>query len=254
MTSHKPGKMRLDQLLVDRGLVSSRPKAQALILAGDVLVDDQPSTHAGKAFSLDVQIRLRNQEIPYVSRGGIKLAAAIKEFSILVTGKVALDVGASTGGFTDVLLQAGVQRVHAVDVGHNQMDWKIRNDPRVKVYEGVNARDLKPEQIGETVDLITMDVSFISVVKILPALISIAGADTDWIVLIKPQFEVGREKVGKGGIVRDEDTRQEAVRAVSQAAETLGLKRLGLIQSPIEGGKGNIEYLAYWRLHGLLSD
>ncbi|MGE0614679.1 MAG: TlyA family RNA methyltransferase [Bacteriovoracia bacterium] len=241
-------KKRLDVTLVERGLASSREKAQSLILAGQVLVNDEPVTKAGAAVTDSQQIRLREEEHPYVSRGGLKLEAALVAFGIDPQGKIALDVGASTGGFTHVLLLRGIQRVHALDVGHNQMDWKIRSDARVKVYEGVNARHLDPALLGEKVDLIVVDVSFISLSKILPALIPVAHAQTDWITLVKPQFEVGREKVGKGGIVQSETDRQDCLARVKSDAESFGLSQVGLIDSPITGGKGNKEFLAHWRL------
>jgi 23S rRNA (cytidine1920-2'-O)/16S rRNA (cytidine1409-2'-O)-methyltransferase len=177
----------------------------------------------------------------------LKLAAAFEAFHINVSGRVALDVGASTGGFTDVLLQRGSAKVYAVDVGHNQLDWKIRQDKRVVVLEKVNARHLAFDQIGEKVGVIVIDVSFISLDKVLPALLQFSDVETDWIALIKPQFEVGREKVGKGGIVRSEEDRQAVIRRLQIFAETLGLYCKGLIESPITGTDGNREYLAFWK-------
>ncbi len=241
-------KKRLDQLLVEKGLAPTRARAQSLILAGKVLVDDHPAVKPGHSVSESVNIRIRGSDHPYVSRGGLKLQAALDTFKIDVTGKVALDIGASTGGFTHVLLLRQVKRVHAIDVGHNQMDWLLRNDARVIVKEKVNARYMEFEQIGEKVDLIVMDVSFISVEKILPALLQFSLPSTDWITLIKPQFEVGKEKVGKGGIVTSEIDRQEAVDRVSRFGESLGLIRCGLIESPIMGTEGNKEFLAHWKL------
>jgi 23S rRNA (cytidine1920-2'-O)/16S rRNA (cytidine1409-2'-O)-methyltransferase len=243
-------KKRLDVLLVDRGLVGTRNKAQALIMSGNVLVNDTPVTKAGEPV-LDTDetlIRIRGEEHPYVSRGAIKLAKAIELFKIPVKERTALDVGASTGGFTEVLLLNGAKRVFAIDVGHNQMDWKIRNDGRVVCLEKVNARELLFEQIEQKVGVIVMDVSFISIEKILPALLQFSTEETDWVTLIKPQFEVGREKVGKGGIVTSENDRLEAVARVTQFGETLGLKRLNLIESPITGTDGNKEFLAHWKL------
>jgi 23S rRNA (cytidine1920-2'-O)/16S rRNA (cytidine1409-2'-O)-methyltransferase len=244
------GGQRLDLLLVARGLAPSRERAQAMILAGQVLVDDRPADKPGARFPEDAPIRVRGPDHPYVSRGGLKLAGALDAFSIAVAGRVGLDVGASTGGFTHVLLLRDALRVHAVDVGHNQLDWSIRKDPRVRVHEKVNARALEFPLIGEKVGLIVVDVSFISLALVLPALIQFATPETDWITLIKPQFEVGREKVGKGGIVSSDPDRQEAVEQVTRAGETLGLRRLGLIESPITGTQGNREFLAHWRTIG----
>ncbi|MDR3605871.1 MAG: TlyA family RNA methyltransferase [Oligoflexia bacterium] len=241
-------KTRIDVLLVERGLAPTRERAQSMIIAGQVLVGDTPATKPGQAVAKDAEIRVRGEDHPYVSRGGIKLAAALDAFQVPVQGRVGLDVGASTGGFTHVLLLRDASKVFAVDVGHNQLDWKIRNDPRVIVHEKVNARNLAFETVGQKVDLIVMDVSFISLDKILPALIAFATPETDWITLIKPQFEVGREHVGKGGIVTSEDARQQAVERLRVFAETLGLNRLGLIESPITGTQGNKEFLAHWRL------
>ena len=241
-------KKRIDVLLVERGLAVSRGRAQSLIMANQVLVDDTPVIKAGDLVAEDSVIRLRGEDIPFVSRGGLKLAAAIDSFQVSVKGRVALDIGASTGGFTDVLLQAGASRVFAVDVGHSQLDWKIRKDPRVIVHEKVNARTMEYSLIGETVDLIVMDVSFISIEKILPNLLNFSKpGETDWITLIKPQFEVGKEKVGKGGIVTSDQDRRDAITKVKGAAESLGLRFLDLIESPITGTQGNIEFLAHWK-------
>ncbi len=233
--------------MVERGLAPSREKAQALILTGNVLVADTPVTKPGHSIDAEAAIRVRGEDHPYVSRGGVKLAAAIEAFKIQTNGRVGLDVGASTGGFTHVLLLQGASRVFAVDVGHNQLDWKIRQDPRVKAFEKVNARNIAFELIGQKVDVIVIDVSFISLDKVLGALVQFATPDTDWVTLIKPQFEVGREKIGKGGIVTDADARAEAVRRLTSFGESLGLRRLGLIESPIAGTQGNIEYLAHWK-------
>ncbi len=241
-------KKRLDLLLVERAHAPSRERAQALILAGHVLVNDTPATKPGEQYSDEVTIRLRGEDHPYVSRGGVKLASALEKFGISAKERVGLDIGASTGGFTEVLLLNGAKKVFALDVGHNQLDWKIRSDPRVIVHEKINARYLEPALIGEKVDLIVIDVSFISLDKILPATIALAHAMTDWITLIKPQFEVGREKVGKGGIVQSETDRQEAIDRVTHFGETLGLIRQGLIESPIAGTQGNVEFLAHWQL------
>ncbi len=241
-------KKRIDVLLVERGLAATRERAQGMILSGQVLVSDVPVTKAGHAVAENAEIRVRGEEHPYVSRGGIKLAAALDAFGVSAQDRVGLDVGASTGGFTHVLLLRGATQVFAIDVGHNQLDWKIRNDPRVIAHDKINARNLPFDLIGRKVDLIVMDISFISIEKVLPALLPFATAETDWITLIKPQFEVGRENVGKGGIVTSEAARQQAVDRITVFGETLGLQRLGLIDSPITGTQGNKEFLAHWRL------
>ncbi len=243
----EPKKKRLDVILVERGLAQSRERAQALILAAKVLVRDVPCTKAGTAFPEDVSIRLREADHPYVSRGALKLKAALEAFGISVEGKNALDVGASTGGFTQVLLEAGALHVAAVDVGHNQMDWKIRQDPRVDCIEKVNARNLDLATIRHKVDVVSIDVSFISLEKIFPAVFSLVNLGGDVISLIKPQFEVGREDVGSGGIVTSGSARKESIDRITNSAKVLGWKRVGLIDSPITGADGNVEYLAHWR-------
>lgn len=244
----KAEKQRLDQLLVSRGIAPSRQRAQALIMSGQVLVEDVPVTKAGALVPVEAQIRVRQQDHPYVSRGALKLEAALREFSVSVEGKECLDVGASTGGFTEVLLLGGASKVLAVDAGHNQLHWKIRADPRVVSYEKTNARHLEFKTLGQKLDVIVMDVSFISLEKILPALLQFSKpGETDWITLIKPQFEVGREKVGKGGIVSNPEDRLLAVGQVTEFANTIGLERLGLIDSPISGTDGNHEFLAHWK-------
>ncbi len=243
------GKKRADLWLVERGLAPSRERAQALILAGNVLVADRPVQKAGEALNEEQasQIRLRGEDHGYVSRGALKLIGALDAFGVSPAGRAALDVGASTGGFTEVLLERGASKVFALDVGHNQLAWKIRQDPRVVVLEKVNARHLEPSALGQKVSLGVMDVSFISITKILPAVLALSEPPADWITLIKPQFEVGREQVGKGGIVSSDEARKEAVESVTRFAESLGLARLGLIESPITGTDGNLEYLAHWR-------
>lgn len=241
-------KTRLDALLVERGLARSRERAVALILSGDVLVNEVPVTKAGQPVSNEAVIRLRSPDHPYVSRGALKLKKALESFGIDVKGKSALDVGASTGGFTEILLEEGATRVCALDVGHNQLDWKIRSDARVRVLEGINARNLKFEELGERYDVIVMDLSFIGLAKVIPALLQFADADTDWVTLIKPQFELEPGKVGKGGIVTDPAHHQEAVEGFTQAAHGLGLVRKALIPSPITGTQGNQEFLAHWKL------
>jgi 23S rRNA (cytidine1920-2'-O)/16S rRNA (cytidine1409-2'-O)-methyltransferase len=243
---------RIDKLLVERGLADSRTKAQAMVMAGIVLVNEQRVEKSSDQFATDSQIRIKHADDPtsrYVGRGGLKLEAALKQFQIDVSGFVCLDVGASTGGFTDCLLQQGAERVFAIDVGHNQIDWRLRNDPRVEVREGINARYVQPDDFPVSFDLIVIDVSFISVNKILPSVLPLLKPDASLVVLIKPQFEVGRADVGGGGIVRDEDKRIKAVNNVNEFALTLGLKTKGTIESPITGAEGNIEYLAHYSYH-----
>jgi len=246
---------RIDKLLLDRGLASSRTKAQAMVMSGVVLVNEQRVEKASEQFPPDSDIRIKNSDDPalrYVGRGGLKLEGALQSFEIDVPGLICLDVGASTGGFTDCLLQRGAARVFAVDVGHNQLDWRLRQDPRVEVQEGVNARHLKPEDFPSKFDLIVIDVSFISITKILPALVNLLSDSGRLIALIKPQFEVGRGEVGRGGIVRDESQHKRVVSEVNQAAEALGLKVAGLIPSPIQGAEGNVEFLALYVTTGAL--
>jgi 23S rRNA (cytidine1920-2'-O)/16S rRNA (cytidine1409-2'-O)-methyltransferase len=238
---------RIDKLLVDRGLADSRTKAQALVMAGAVLVDEQLVRKSSEVFSPEAQIRIKEEATSrYVGRGGLKLEAALRHFEIDVSGFVCLDVGASTGGFTDCLLQHGACRVVAVDVGHNQIDWKLRNDPRVEVREEVNARHLTPAAFDEKFDLVTIDVSFISATKILPAVSAIVESDGRVITLIKPQFEVGKGEVGKGGIVRDPAQHDRVIAEVNAAAQSLGLDARGVIESPITGADGNVEFLALY--------
>jgi len=238
---------RIDKLLVDRGLAESRTKAQALVMAGAVLVEEQLIHKPSELFSHDANIRVKESATQrYVSRGGLKLEAALDEFNIDVHGLMCLDVGASTGGFTDCLLQHGAQRVVALDVGHNQLDWKIRNDPRVEVREEVNARHLLPEDFEGEFDLITIDVSFISLTKILPALVPLLTNSGRIVGLIKPQFEVGKGEVGKGGIVKDPSRHQRVVSEVNVFAKSLSLQVTGVIESPIKGADGNTEFLALY--------
>ncbi|OGW41403.1 MAG: hypothetical protein A2010_04280 [Nitrospirae bacterium GWD2_57_9] len=238
-------KVRIDRLLVGRSLVESRERGQALILAGQVLVNGQKLDKAGALVPEDAEIRVLGEVLPFVSRGGLKLEAALKEFSIPVAGRTALDVGASTGGFTDCLLQQGAVKVYAVDVGYGQMAWKIRQDARVVVIERANIRDLEPSLVPELVDIAVIDVSFISLEKVVPALLKFLKPGADLIALIKPQFEVGREHVGKGGIVRDETARRAAVDRITGSVAGLGFDIKGLIPSPITGQDGNIEFLLY---------
>lgn len=240
-------KERLDKVLVDRGIVENRTRAQALVLAGQVLVDEQRADKPGHAIDTDAEIRIKGETLRYVGRGGIKLEAALREFKIDPTGKNCVDVGASTGGFTDCLLQHGAAKVWAVDVGHNQLAWKIRRDPRVVVLEGVNARHLTQEEFGLRFVLATVDVSFISLDKILSPLRVCLTDDADCIALIKPQFEVGKGEVGKGGIVTDPLRHRRVLREITDASRASGFWAGGLIESPILGGEGNREFLMHLR-------
>jgi 23S rRNA (cytidine1920-2'-O)/16S rRNA (cytidine1409-2'-O)-methyltransferase len=238
-------KTRLDRLLVERGLAESREKAQALIMAGEVLLNGQKAAKPGQSVDDDAALEVLARP-PYVSRGGFKLAAALREFGIDVTGQTCLDIGSSTGGFTDALLQAGAARVHAVDVGAGQLDWKLRTDPRVVVHEGINARELRFEQIGELAALIVCDVSFISVTLILPALVPLLQNGGQMVILIKPQFEVGKGQVGKGGIVRDPALHHAAWERVERAVRQFGFQT-NVMDSPILGAEGNKEFLLHAR-------
>jgi 23S rRNA (cytidine1920-2'-O)/16S rRNA (cytidine1409-2'-O)-methyltransferase len=240
---------RIDKLLVDRGLAPTRTRAQALLMAGVVLVDDQLVDKPSQTFSSQVNIRLKGGDdaaLKYVGRGGLKLEAALTEFQLDVQGLLCLDVGASTGGFTDCLLQHGARKVVAVDVGRNQLDWKLRNDPRVESREGVNARYLARENFAEKFDLATIDVAFISATMILPAVVPFVTEHGRIVTLIKPQFEVGKGEVGKGGIVKDPEQHRQVIEKVNSCAESLGLKIHGVIDSPIQGADGNIEFLALY--------
>ena len=239
-------KERIDKLLTDQGLATSRAKAQAMIMAGVVLVDERRVEKPSESFPTHAAIRIKGDspESRYVGRGGLKLEAALTHFSIDPTGLSCLDVGSSTGGFTDCLLQHGAALVVAIDAGTNQIAWKLRSDPRVEVRENVNARNLQPSDFAGKFDLIVMDVSFISVTKILPALIPLLGDSGKIVVLIKPQFEVGRGEVGKGGVVREPEKHQRVVNEVNSFAERLGLHVEGVIESPILGAEGNKEFLA----------
>ncbi|MBX9603754.1 MAG: TlyA family RNA methyltransferase [Bryobacteraceae bacterium] len=239
----KSSRRRLDELLVERGLADSREKARALVLAGQVLVAGQKSTKAGHSVHVDAPIEVL-QRLPYVSRGGLKLEAALDHFHIQPEGKTCLDAGASTGGFTDCLLQRGAAKVYAIDVGHGQLDWKLRGDPRVVLREGLNARYLTLEHTGEAVDLAVCDVSFISVTLILPALSAVLKSSGEMVILVKPQFEVGRDKVGKGGVVREPELHQWACDRARAAVEALRF-HAEVIPSPILGAEGNQEFLLY---------
>lgn len=245
-------KLRLDKLLLERGLAASRERAQALILAGKVLVNGQKIEKSGAQIDREAEVQLLGEDLKYVSRGGLKLEKALEHWKINVAGKICLDVGASTGGFTDCLLQYGAARVIAVDTGRGQIDFRLRQDPRVRLLEKTNARHLTRDQIGECVDFIAMDVSFISATLVLPAVISAAFSETpserggrQIVVLVKPQFEAGRQHVGKGGIVRDEAAQLAAVEKVRQEIVGWGFTRTDVIDSPILGAEGNREFLLY---------
>jgi len=239
-------KIRLDQLIVERGLAPSRERARALILAGQVLVAGTAVTKAGTAVDHEASVELLAPDHPYVGRGGLKLAHALDTFTIPVAGRECLDIGASTGGFTDVLLQRGAARVVALDVGHGQIDWTLRNDPRVVVIERFNARHLTPADLPGPVNLVVVDVSFISLRQILPVIPPLLRRPADVVALVKPQFEAGRTEVGKG-VVYDAAVHERVVEEVSAAAAAIGLIPAGSTPSPITGQKGNIEFLLHLR-------
>lgn len=239
-------KERIDKLLVERGMAESRTKAQALVMAGVVLVNERRVEKSSEMFSAEDVIRMKGEtaESRYVGRGGLKLEAALDSFAIDPRGFNCIDIGASTGGFADCLLQHGASRVTTIDVGTNQLVWSLRTDPRIDVRENVNARTLEPTDFETLFDLAVMDVSFISVTKILPAIVPLLSGNGRLIVLIKPQFEVGRGEVGKGGIVRDIEKHKRVVAEVNSFAESIGLAVMGIIESPIRGAEGNKEFLA----------
>ena len=238
-------KERLDVLLVKRNLAESREKAKAIIMSGNVFVEDQREDKAGTTFPEDVKIEVRGHVMPYVSRGGLKLEKAIKNFDVSVEGKVCTDVGSSTGGFTDCMLQNGAVKVFAIDVGRGQLDWKLRQDPRVVCMEKTNIRYVTPEDIGEPVDFSSIDVSFISLTKVLEPIRDYLTEDGEIVALIKPQFEAGREKVGKKGVVREKSTHHEVIEKVTSYAASIGFDILEIEFSPIIGPEGNIEYLVH---------
>jgi 23S rRNA (cytidine1920-2'-O)/16S rRNA (cytidine1409-2'-O)-methyltransferase len=240
-------KTRLDVALVDRGLVASRERARAMIMAGQVRVDGQVVSKAGTSIKADAAIELERPDHPYVSRGGVKLAHALDDFSVDPSGKRALDVGASTGGFTDVLLQRGAASVIAVDVGHGQLDWKLRTDPRVDVHDGVNARHLTSDDVPHRVDLVVIDVSFISLGHILPSLPPFLADGADLVALVKPQFEAGREEVGKHGLVTDPTVHEAVIAKVTAHAKAAGLVRVAMTPSAITGATGNQEFFLHLR-------
>ena len=241
---------RVDRLLVERGLAPTRTRAQALVMAGRVLAGERRVEKPSETFPPDAPLRVRGDDpaARYVGRGGLKLEKALGEFGLDPAGLTCVDVGASTGGFTDCLLQHGARRVVAVDVGYNQIDWRLRTDPRVEVREGVNARHLTPEEFGERFDLAVMDVSFISATKVLPAVVPLLKEGGRVVLLIKPQFEVGKGEVGKGGVVRDPAQHARVVEEVNAAARALGLAVSGVTESPITGADGNREFLALYEL------
>lgn len=236
---------RLDKLLVERGLASSRTEAQGRILAGSVLVDDRPVTKVGTLVAEQAILRVKSKALPYVSRGGVKLERALEEFKIDVTGLTVLDVGASTGGFTDCLLARGAREVFAVDVGYGQLDWKLRNDPRVRVFEKANIRFFDVATLPRRAELATIDVSFISLKLVLPAVKKLLVATGEIIALIKPQFEVGKGKVGKGGVVRSAAEHLRVIDEIKDAAAPLGYEPRGIVESPLLGPKGNTEFLIH---------
>ena len=238
-------KKRLDLLMVERALAPSREKAKAYIMAGQVYVDGQKEDKAGSMFTETVKVEVRGNTLPYVSRGGLKLEKAMNEFDVSLEGKVCMDVGASTGGFTDCMLQNGAKKVFAIDVGRGQLDWKLRQDPRVVCMEKTNIRYVTPEDIGEPVQFSSIDVSFISLTKVLLPIRNYLTDEGQIVALIKPQFEAGREKVGKKGVVREKSTHIEVIHKVIDYAMSIGFEVLNLEFSPIKGPEGNIEYLVH---------
>jgi len=245
----KAAKKRLDVLLVERGLAPSRERAQALLLAGQVRVNRECMDKPGTKVPADSRVEIVGETLRYASRGGVKLEGALKDFSVSPEGRVCLDVGSSTGGFTDCLLQQGARKVYAVDVTARQLDWKLRRDSRVSLLEK-NARYLKPDDISERVDLVVVDVSFISIGKILPAIVPMAAPGAEFLILIKPQFELEKREVGKGGIVRDPALHEKAIDSVRGAAAAGGLELLGVRPSRLPGAEGNQEFFLHARLSG----
>ena len=242
-------KERLDVLLVKRNLAESREKAKAIIMSGNVFVEDQREDKAGTTFPEDVKIEVRGHVMPYVSRGGLKLEKAIKNFDVSVEGKVCTDVGSSTGGFTDCMLQNGAVKVFAIDVGRGQLDWKLRQDPRVVCMEKTNIRYVTPEDVADKINFSSIDVSFISLTKVLGPVKELLSDDGQIVCLIKPQFEAGREKVGKHGVVRDSAVHLEVIEKVIDFAISIGFEVLNLEFSPVKGPEGNIEYLLHLQKH-----
>lgn len=244
-------KERIDKLMVQQQLAGSRERARALILAGRVLVDEQTVDKVGTQVYLDASIRLRGEDIPYVSRGGLKLAKALEHFTIDVAGRTAIDVGASTGGFTDCLLQNGAAKVVAVDVGYGQLAWKLRDDPRVINLERTNIRHLTREQLDVVPEIAVIDASFISLEKVLPATLALLEPGSDVVALIKPQFEVGKGQVGKGGVVRDPEQHDRVVEKIKSFAVELGCRVVDVCESPVLGPKGNREFLIHLRMESV---
>ncbi len=242
-------KKRLDMLMMERALAPSREKAKAYIMAGDVYVDDQKEDKAGTMFPETVKIEVRGNTLPYVSRGGLKLEKAMKNFDVTLNGRVCMDVGASTGGFTDCMLQNGAVKVYSIDVGYGQLDWKLRNDPRVVCMEKTNIRYVVPEDLEEPADFSSIDVSFISLTKVLLPVRNLLTDEGEIVCLIKPQFEAGREKVGKKGVVRDPSVHREVIEKVRDYAMSIFMEPCHLSFSPIKGPEGNIEYLLHLRKH-----
>jgi 23S rRNA (cytidine1920-2'-O)/16S rRNA (cytidine1409-2'-O)-methyltransferase len=238
-------KRRLDLILLEKGLAKSRQRAQAQIMAGGVLVNDQPADKPGKLIAPDDRITLRGKDIPFVSRGGLKLEAALNAFQLDVAGRICLDVGASTGGFTDCLLKNGAQRVYAVDVGYGQLAWKLRQDPRVEVIERTNIRKMPTDALPHPVDLATIDVSFISLKIVVPAVIKFINNEAHILALIKPQFEVGKSQVGKGGVVRNPALHNEVIDSLSDFFSNIGLLSESIFPSPLLGPKGNREFFIF---------
>ena len=241
----RPRRERLDRILVERGLAKSRERAQALVLSGVVLIDGRPAGKPGSTISAEAQVTLQEPDHPFVGRGGVKLEGALGRLGIEVAGRVALDVGASTGGFTDCLLRRGARRVFSLDVGAGQLDWGLRNDPRVVVLEGRNARHLAPADLPGPVEVVVIDVSFISLRLILPRVPPIVSPGADVLALVKPQFEVGRREVGRGGVVRDPGLHLKALQSVAHAAEAAGFRVRGGCASPITGAEGNREFFLH---------
>lgn len=242
-------KIRLDQYLVQHGLTQSRERAKALIMSGIVFVNEQKVDKAGEMIKEDAKVEVRGHDIGYVSRGGLKLEKAMTHFGVELKDKICMDVGSSTGGFTDCMLQNGAVKVYAVDVGHGQLDWKLRNDPRVVCMEKTNIRYVTPEDIADKINFSSIDVSFISLTKVLGPVKALLADDGQIVCLIKPQFEAGREKVGKKGVVREKSTHLEVIEKVIEFAVSIGFEILNLEYSPIKGPEGNIEYLLYLQNH-----
>jgi len=245
-------KDRVDKIMVDKGIVKSRERAKALIMAGNVLIDGRKVAKAGDLVDVAAEVTLKEQDIPFVSRGGVKLDAALDVFGVDPSGKTVMDIGCSTGGFTDCVLKGGAKKVYAVDVGYGQLDWSLRTDPRVVLHEKTNIRYLERDRIPEMIDLTVIDVSFISLTQVIARVPDFLDDNGDVIALIKPQFEVGKELVEKGGVIRDEAKRRAAVQKVREFSESAGFVIMGVCESPITGQKGNIEYFIHLRrkLHG----